>query len=106
MYLLCSDGWPTRVEMSGVFDQSEAALQRQVTRLRNCDPTKFRTMCHMHLTFMLDLDGSSFEDFIGEDMTDASRSKKTNFPHFGKKKTNSTTTLYLTLFHSGGARKF
>lgn len=68
--------------MSG-HDQDE--LRRQVTRLKNCDAAKFKTLCHMHLSFLLDLDGASFEDFLNEDQPD-SKKKSHNFKHFGRKK--------------------
>ena len=77
---------PARPAPMSSLGPDVAADLRQVTRLRNADSAKFRTLCHMHLSFLLDLDGASLEDILSEDCEAKGAKKSHNFPHFGRKK--------------------
>ncbi|KAL5022010.1 hypothetical protein ScPMuIL_001165 [Solemya velum] len=81
-----------------VNDMSSATLWRQQTeaeknvhRLRNCMPEKFATLCRMHLSFLLDLDGSKLEDMFGEtDKQEPNRKMGKCSTPFSKKKDRVT----------------
>ena len=57
------------IRMGGVSES-----ERLVNRLKNTNLEKFRTMVLMHLSFLLDLPGSSLESFIGAGPSDPSES--------------------------------
>ena len=68
--------------------QTEA--EKNVNRLRNCMPEKLETFCKMHLSFLLELDGSKLEEmFLEPTFTDNNNNnnnrKKATTP-FSKKK--------------------
>lgn len=60
--------------------------ERNVNRLRNCMPDKFTTLVKMHLSFMLDLDGSKFDEMFTDksEKTEAPTKRKSSTP-FSKK---------------------
>ena len=65
--------------------QTEA--EKNVNRLRNCMPEKLMTFCKMHLSFLLELDGSKLEEmFLDSPISDAVNKKKTATPFSTKKK--------------------
>ena len=73
--------------------QSEA--QKNVCRLRNCMPEKFQTLVRMHLSFLLDLDGSKLDEMFSEtkpfERTEQRKSKSsTPFSRKKSKKKNFT----------------
>ena len=62
-------------------------LERCVNRLRNTDMEKFQTMCKMHLSFLLDLSGSSLEEFMhGPEVENEPPAKVKKFAPFAWKK--------------------
>ncbi|XP_069139032.1 rho GTPase-activating protein 19-like [Argopecten irradians] len=64
--------------------QSEA--DKNVNRLRNCMPEKFSTLVKMHLSFLLDLDGSKLEDMFLESTEKQEVTKRKPSTPFSKKK--------------------
>ena len=65
--------------------QTEA--EKNVNRLRNCMPEKLETFCKMHLSFLLELDGSKLEEmFLEPTFTDNNNNRKKATTPFSKKK--------------------
>lgn len=64
--------------------QTEA--EKNVNRLRNCMPEKLTTFCKMHLSFLLELDGSKLEELFDTHHTDFNANKKKNATPFSSKK--------------------
>lgn len=65
--------------------QTEA--EKNVNRLRNCMPEKLTTFCKMHLSFLLELDGSKLEEMFLEPVAiETPVSKKKNATPFSSKK--------------------
>ncbi len=56
----------TDVSMASAKHFTAAQAERLVNRLKNTNLEKFHTMCKMHLSFLLDLPGSSLEDFLND----------------------------------------
>ncbi|XP_021371940.1 rho GTPase-activating protein 19-like isoform X1 [Mizuhopecten yessoensis] len=64
--------------------QSEA--EKNVNRLRNCMPEKFSTLVKMHLSFLLDLDGTKLEEMFLETNEKHEITKRKPSTPFSKKK--------------------
>ncbi|ESO93062.1 hypothetical protein LOTGIDRAFT_119952 [Lottia gigantea] len=65
--------------------QTEA--EKNINRLRNVMPDKYMELCLMHLSFLLDLDGSKLEELSEtESKTDSKKDKKGCSTPFSKKK--------------------
>ncbi|CAH1783048.1 unnamed protein product [Owenia fusiformis] len=62
--------------------------ERLVAKLRNSNHDKFRTLCKMHLSFVLDTNGEPLDDFLGE--SSENRLKK---PSKSMKKKSSNTPV-------------
>ena len=81
--------------------QTEA--EKNVNRLRNCMPEKLETFCKMHLSFLLELDGSKLEEmFLQPSFTDNNNNKKKSATPFSKKKGrhfNCNTDIELQFFY-------
>lgn len=60
--------------------QTEA--EKNVVRLQNIMPDRFISICRMHLSFILDLDGDGLEELL----SDSYKDKKKPFTPFSKKK--------------------
>ena len=100
--ILHTDGWQIKCPYWYLFflnlisanDMSASDLRRRqteaeknVNRLRNCMPEKLMTFCKMHLSFLLELDGSKLEEmFLDSPNSDAVNKKKTATPFSTKKK--------------------
>lgn len=70
---------------SDVFRRRTAA-EKNVNRLRNCMPEKLNTFCKMHLSFILELDGSKLEEMFLDGDTEQCEKKKNVTPFSVKKK--------------------
>ena len=67
--------------------RSQTEAEKNVNRLRNCMPEKLNTFCKMHLSFLLELDGSKLEDmFMDASAVDCNANKKKNSTPFSSKK--------------------
>lgn len=67
--------------------RSQTEAEKNVNRLRNCMPEKLTTFCKMHLSFLLELDGSKLEEmFLDSAGTDCNSNKRKNATPFSAKK--------------------
>lgn len=78
-------------DMSGTdVRRIQTEAEKNVNRLRNCMPEKLTTFCKMHLSFLLELDGSKLEEmFMDSKTTDFNANKKKNSTPFSSKKKGS-----------------
>ncbi|XP_064601829.1 rho GTPase-activating protein 19-like isoform X2 [Liolophura sinensis] len=68
--------------------QTEA--EKNVVRLQNIMPDRFISICRMHLSFILDLDGDGLEELL----SDSYKDKKKPFTPFSKKKGPEKCVLF------------
>ncbi|XP_060575302.1 rho GTPase-activating protein 19-like [Ruditapes philippinarum] len=74
--------------------QTEA--EKNVNRLRNCMPEKLMTFCKMHLSFLLELDGSKLEDmFMDSTAVDCNANKKKATTPFSTKKKGKNNIRFI-----------
>ncbi|XP_052228848.1 rho GTPase-activating protein 19-like [Dreissena polymorpha] len=82
----------TANDMSGGCDSrrgGQTDAEKNVNRLRNVMPEKLATFCKMHLSFLLELDGSKLEEiFMEQGTTDCNSNKRKPSTPFSKKKGN------------------
>ncbi|XP_053407003.1 rho GTPase-activating protein 19-like isoform X2 [Mercenaria mercenaria] len=72
--------------------RSQTEAEKNVNRLRNCMPEKLMTFCKMHLSFLLELDGSKLEEmFMESSSVDCNANKKKNATPFSTKKKDRTS---------------
>jgi len=92
------------MDVSHTSSLSLSEATRLVNRLKNTNIAKFHQLCKMHLSFLLDLPGSSLADFLGDLPTTPSGGNtnssalgtertKIHFLHFGKKKSSKGMLL-------------
>ncbi|KAL4231843.1 Rho GTPase-activating protein 19 [Mactra antiquata] len=85
----CSVSWITANDMSGSdARRSQTEAEKNINRLRNCMPEKLKTFCKMHLSFLLELDGSKLEDLFVDSpaLESFNRKKNVSTPFSAKKK--------------------
>ncbi|XP_048745144.1 rho GTPase-activating protein 19-like isoform X3 [Ostrea edulis] len=83
------------------YEMSTPAIRRRhtdadklVNRLKNSMPDKFRVMVQMHLSFILDLNGSKLEEMFKEPEKVEVVSKRKSATPFSKKKDKHTSVLF------------
>ena len=78
----------TPFSFGGSISDNGHNSKRLVNRLKNTNPEKFCNLVQMHLSFLLDLSGSSLEEFLcSEDQENDHKSvSKLLFASFGKKR--------------------
>ena len=87
--------------MSGVdVRRIQTEAEKNVNRLRNCMPEKLTTFCKMHLSFLLELDGSKLEELFDTRTTDLNANKKKNStPFSSKKKGKQLMSIFHGFYH-------
>ncbi|KAK3094968.1 hypothetical protein FSP39_008441 [Pinctada imbricata] len=99
----------SEVNLSTAYEMSTPSVRRRqtdadrhVNRLRNSMPDRFNTLVKMHLSFLLDLDGSKLEEIIAEQQSEPlqTQKRKSSTPFSKRKSKHSSSGASNMLFGS------